>query len=361
MCNKIKLRRITHRIKNIILAWAPKHIIDETSVGLIRDLLNQSLSLLETHKYISYGIDKQSYNAICKNMKHIIDYHHVQPDAFIFMGMVKNIYKIIRGVASNFPELRGINLESLSHEQFLTKCNERLPNSVEDAPYKKFRQKEESSEYIPEQPKAGNAEITDIFNLPNPSGSIPSFKTKVIFPSESTLDVRDPIKCSLCFEQMHARSTVCPYCGLLYIDKLVEDSEVAHKRKLAVHRKSLLGKIEEIGLAALVINASDYNLEKEALNEYFIPLINKKNLLIDKIIEINYSIKRGSLITFYKKAGDSRTNFTVKINLPQEMELFYIGVKMNEKLKLDVFCRGNLYEKWGHPILEDVRLGDSIV
>ena len=142
LCDKTRLRRIIRRMKNIISAWAPKHIEDNSARDSIRNILNQTFSLLETHKYITHGIDKRSYEAICGEVKDLNRYHHVQPDVSIFIGIVNNIYKIARGIASNFPELRGTNLESLSHEQFLEICGNKNPQDKHTGDVTKTRIRE---------------------------------------------------------------------------------------------------------------------------------------------------------------------------------------------------------------------------
>ena len=167
--------------------------------------------------------------------------------------------------------------------------------------------------------------------------------------------------CDLCREPLIRTEVRCSYCGLIHVETLTKRDEEQRKSEITNLRSDILGKIDEIGFVGVTMNFDGDNFKNGKIKASNITLLNKSALISGKIIGCAYNIGRGRFIELYKKTAGKKDTFCTTINIPPELEKFFLGTKINERLKLDFYCRAEANGEWGWLISENVKIGESIM
>ena len=132
MNNEKRLNKLISHMDNTISKWKPT-LINTHSANVIRETLKQSLGLLETNIFKVHGIDETNYDFLYREVLFMNKLQDCQNDCTVFEGIVEKILTNLKSVASNYTELKEIDIKSLSHEQLVNLCNSPQTDSLGSA------------------------------------------------------------------------------------------------------------------------------------------------------------------------------------------------------------------------------------
>jgi len=169
--------------------------------------------------------------------------------------------------------------------------------------------------------------------------------------------------CALCKEPEVIMGKACQYCGYINVeDSLTEATREEGKRQVEAHRKERLSNIDEIGFFAAEMDFSGDNFETGRITKHTITLLDKQGVISNETRGHDVPVAGGyhQSVSLYKKAAGKTAQFDANIVIPPEK--FLLGAKINEHLKLNLYCRPDASSGWQpEPVAKDIKLGDSLV
>ena len=169
--------------------------------------------------------------------------------------------------------------------------------------------------------------------------------------------------CKLCGDPINEEKDFCTYCRLPNVIILGEAAEEANERNIIQHREKILNNISEIGV--VLQRYQSIQNEKVVCKEEQCPLFfpnnaNKRNIrenvFYGKEISLYYKTKKNEVIKFPKAIelmGLPKYD-------PKAFFSFEISAKINEQLKLDVFCHVNNGFQDGLKPIDNLKLGETL-
>jgi len=167
--------------------------------------------------------------------------------------------------------------------------------------------------------------------------------------------------CDLCGESVE--NFICSYCGFVNAIKMGKETEQVAEEAKENKRKELLSNISEVGIVGWLfkgVKDEKPNLEKKVISLFASPSLNNGTITgTSKTVNVN----NGKDITFYMKTNQKKEVVLIdeKLNIPNSYDTFDISVKINERLKLDVFYHIKDGKPDGTKVLENVKLGKTLV
>jgi len=167
--------------------------------------------------------------------------------------------------------------------------------------------------------------------------------------------------CGLCGEPVE--ESTCSYCGFINAKIIGEDTEQIAEKAKKEKREVLLRNISEVGI--VIWRYRDIQNGKVNCGEEYSPLLSSPSLHKGTITGTSktVTVRNGKDITFYVKTKQNPKGEVLheKINIPGNPDTFEIGVKINERLKLDVFYHIKDGNPEGIKALENIKLGTTLV
>ena len=169
------------------------------------------------------------------------------------------------------------------------------------------------------------------------------------------------MSCTLCGEPGVKLGMICQYCGYTPVEYLTEAGEKKGRELMDERRKERLSCIDEIGFTAVEMEFGGAYFKKGNMTKREIALIYKPDSTSNEIHGYNVHVAADQSICLYKKAAGKVTPFNANIAVLPSVKQFLLGAQVNERLKLNLYCRADASLEWGQPVAEDIKLGNSLV
>ena len=168
-------------------------------------------------------------------------------------------------------------------------------------------------------------------------------------------------ECGVCGEPVN--DPICSYCGFINAKITAEDmKEVVEKAKEKT-REDALSNIVEVGI--VIWRYRDVQNDKVNCDRESYSLLSSLGLHNGTITGTakTVNVKNGKDITFYLKTNQNPKEVLIqeKLNVPSTHDTFEISVKMNERLKIDVFYYDNDGSSEGIKTLDNIKLGSTLI
>ena len=168
------------------------------------------------------------------------------------------------------------------------------------------------------------------------------------------------MNCALCGEQGVIAGKACSYCGYISVEYLNKTAEEEGQRRMEEYRGKRLSGIDEIGFIAVEMDFGGDHFETGNMTKHTIALLDKDGVKSSGARGHNVPVAAGRSVRLYKKAAGKTAQFDANIVIPAEMRQFLLGAKINEHLKLNLYCRPDASSEWlPEPVAKDIKLGGS--